>query len=154
MDIKLPVKYNSEAWVIQDVDGNIILDVRGWGLLQDEQRHNEFGNYLANLINGDWEVSLTKREKIIDLFFKLVEHQIYQPGLDCRMLLKRPNNPHRAKFHWTGMIAWELELKELEVNLTLKLEGWLIGTKIHTPKASEIRMFKKIQALEKQIKMK
>lgn len=62
---KLPFRYDAEGQFILDADGNIFLNVRGWGFLTGKGSHglpedkaieiqDETGEQIAKLINENW----------------------------------------------------------------------------------------------------
>lgn len=51
-EIKLPVRYDLDSAMIFDAVDNHILDVRGWGRLQDDHKQDCIGEYIAGCINN------------------------------------------------------------------------------------------------------
>lgn len=53
--IKLPVRYDAECTRIFHSDGNMLLDIRGWGHIQyqdnPEQRQDQIGELICELLN-------------------------------------------------------------------------------------------------------
>lgn len=58
-NIKFPVEYSSLGTYINDADGKMIADVRGWGWIQKlenpEKTQDEIGEFIAKAINEKLE---------------------------------------------------------------------------------------------------
>ena len=56
-NIKFPLKYDADGQIIFDGDGNIFLNIRGWGSLQylenGEQIQDAVGEFVVEILNRE-----------------------------------------------------------------------------------------------------
>ena len=56
LEIEFPVNYDPNSQMIFDDDGNVIANVRGWGRLNDVDKQDQIGRFMADSMNEKFEL--------------------------------------------------------------------------------------------------